>query len=71
MLEGCRQTVLLGRVEVCPPSYFGLAFVVVLGVQSTNGNIRWEDSLRTIDHEEGGVAGGLTSLRAQPPYYSR
>ena len=69
MLKGCRQTVLLGQVEVYLPSCFGLAFVVFLGVQSTKGNIRREDSLRTVDHEEGGVAGGLASLRAQPPYY--
>ena len=70
VLEGCRQIVLLGRVEVYSPSCFGLAFVVVLGVRSTKGNIRREDSLRTIDHEEGGVVGGPTSLRAQPLYNS-
>ena len=62
---------LLSRVEVCSPSCFGFAFVVVLGVRGTKGDIRREDSLRTLDHEEGGVAGGPTSLCAQPPYYSR
>ena len=40
-------------------------------MRSTKGDIRREDSLRTVDHEEEGVASGLTSLRAQPPYYSR
>ena len=70
MLECCRETVLLDRVEFNSPSGFGLALVVVLGVQSTKGDIRREDSLRTVDHEEGGVTGGPTSLRAQPPYYS-
>ena len=40
-------------------------------MRGTKGDIRQEDSLRTIVHEEGGVAGGPTSLRAQPPYYSR
>ena len=62
--------VLLGRVEVCSPSCFGFAFVVVLGVRGTEGDIRRENSLRTVDHEEGGVAGGPTSLRAQSLYYS-
>ena len=62
--------VLLGRVEIYVLSCFGLAFIVVLGVRGTKGDIRQEDSLKTIDHEEGAVAGGLTSLRAQPPYYS-
>ena len=71
MLESCRETVLLSQVEIGLPSCFGLALVVVLGVRSTKGGIRREDSLRTIDHEEGEVAGGPTSLRAQPPYYSR
>ena len=69
MLECCRETVLLDRVEFNSPSGFGLALVVVLGVQSTKADIRREDSLRTVDHEEGGVAGGPTSLRTQPPYY--
>ena len=61
---------LLGRVEVCSPSCFGLTFIVVLGVRGTKGDIRRVDGLRTVDHEEGGVAGGSASLRAQPPYYS-
>ena len=39
-------------------------------MQSTKGNIRREDSLRTVDHEEAGVASGPASLRTQPPYYS-
>ena len=69
VLEGCHETVLLGRVEIGSPSCFGLALVVVLGVRSTKGDIRMEDGLRTVDHEEGGVAGGPTSLRTQPPYY--
>ena len=68
MLESCRETVLLSLVEVGSSSCFGFALVVVLGVRSTNGNICQEDSLRTVDHEEGGVNGGPDSLRAQPPY---
>ena len=58
------------RVEIGSPSCFGLALVIVLGVRRTKGDIRMEDGLRTVDHEEGGVAGGPTSLRVQPPYYS-
>ena len=61
---------LLGQVEMCSPSCLGLAFIIVLGVRSTKGDIRREDSLRTVDHEEGGVAGGPTYLRAQSLYYS-
>ena len=57
-LDGAPQ-----RVEVSSPSCFGLALVVILGVWITKGDIRREDSLRTVDHEEGGVAGGPTSLR--------
>ena len=71
VLEGCREMVLLSRVKIGSPSGFGLTMIVVLGVQSTKDDICREDSLRTVNHEEGGVAGGLTSLRAQPPYYSR
>ena len=70
MLKGCRETVLVSRVEIGSSSGFDLALVVVLGVRSTKGDIRQEDSIRTVDHEEGGVAGSLTFLRAQPPYYS-
>jgi hypothetical protein len=33
-------------------------------VWSTEGNIRREDSLRTVDHEEEGVTGRPASLRA-------
>ena len=62
-------SVLLSRVEIGSPSGFALTLVIVLGVQSTKADIRREDSLRTVDHEEGGVAGGPTSLRTQPPYY--
>ena len=69
MLKGCRETVLLSRVEIGSSSGFDLALVVVLGVRSTKGDIRQEDSIRTVDHEEGGVAGGPASLRVQPPYY--
>ena len=71
MLESCRETVLHSRVEIGSPSCFGLTLVIVLGVRGTKGDIRREDSLRTVVHEEVGVAGGPTSLRAQPPYYSR
>ena len=70
MLKGCRETVLVSRVEIGSSSGFDLALVVVLGVRSTKGDIRQEDRIRTVDHEEGGVAGSLTFLRAQPPYYS-
>jgi hypothetical protein len=71
VLEGCREMVLLSRVKIGSLSGFGLTMIVVLGVQSTKNDIHREDSLKTINHEEGGVAGGLTSLCAQPPYYSR
>ena len=62
VLEGCHETVLFSRVEIGSPSGFGLALVVVLGVWSPKGNIRREDSLITVNHEEGGVTSGLTLI---------
>lgn len=61
---------LFGQVDVGLPGSFGLVRVVILGVQSTKGDIRRKNSLRTVDLEEGGITGGLASLRAQSPHYS-
>ena len=64
MLESSSEAVLFSRVDVGLPGSFSLALVIVLGVRGTKGDIRREDSLRAVDHEEGGVTGGPASLCA-------